>query len=100
MDNKKLDVYIEQIPFGICPKCDSPLMLLRAQYTAYKLARSGWIQAQVDEKSEMKVVCPKCGYTNKVTITDKGITPLGYDTSIDTRKPILKNPIGNKYEAE
>ncbi len=82
--------------FGICPKCGKPLMLLRAEYTAYVLAPSGYIQSQVDEKSEMKRICPACGYSDICVATDHGILPEEYvnESVNDSNKPIKNNPIG------
>lgn len=91
---------IEEIPYGICPECRRRLMLLRSEYTAYILAESGWIQSKVDEKSDLKMVCPNCGFTRKARVGDSGLIPEGLDDMNLPRKPILKNLISDNKEEE
>lgn len=95
-ENNKLLHVVSVNEFGICPECGKPLMLLKAEYTAYALASSGWINKQVDQKSEFKRVCPSCGFTDNVKITAYGLLPEGYSDEEEIRKPILKNPIVSK----
>ena len=82
--------------FGICPMCNKQVMLLKSEYSAYKLSESGWITSQTDSKTEFKIVCPECGYVYDVVVTPYGLSSKGaiIEEKYESRKPILNNPIG------
>lgn len=86
---------IEIIPPGICPQCGKNMMLLRADYSAYKVSPSGYLEARVDEKSELTLVCPSCGFSTKAHMSVNGVLPDGFDDRL-LREPITNNPIGSK----
>lgn len=96
MENDGLLHVIKRLPMGICPVCGKPLMLLRSEYTAYILAESGYIRSKVDEKSEMKMICPKCGYIENARVGDDGIIPERLDDLVPSTGEIKNNPIGSK----
>ena len=82
--------------FGMCPMCNKQVMLLKSEYSAYKLSESGWITSQTDSKTEFKIVCPHCGYVYEVVVTPYGLSAKGakIEEEYEPRKPILNNPIG------
>lgn len=72
-------------------------MLLRADYSAYNVSSSGYLEARVDEKSELTLVCPICGFSTSAHMSVNGVLPDGFDDRL-LLKPIERNPIGTKSE--
>ncbi|MBQ8131000.1 MAG: hypothetical protein IJ193_00750 [Bacilli bacterium] len=94
--SKKLVEIAALNKFGICPMCNAQVMLLKSEYSAYRLSESGWITSQTDSKTEFKIVCPECGFVYDVEVTPYGLSAKGakIEEDIEPRKPILDNPIG------
>lgn len=89
----ELQVIATRNKFGVCPLCGRTLLLLKSQYTAYKLNEIAWITQELDKKVSYKGVCPKCGYTINYELNERGLEPIGFEGK-PTQKPILSNKAG------
>ena len=91
MENTQLEKVMEVIPMGLCPRCKHPMMVLVADYAAYKLSESGYKESYVDEKRDVKQICTHCGFSRDAYITIMGrVLPKG----VHEYTEIKKNPIG------
>ena len=89
----ELPVIATRNKFGVCPICGHTLLLLKSQYSAYKLNDIAWITQKLDSKVSYKGVCSKCGYNIDYELNERGLEPIGFEGK-PTQKPILGNKAG------
>ena len=80
--------------YGICPMCNTNMLMMASVYQLFELTPSGNRTKELNSKTSYIHICPKCRFKIPMKNTMEGMEPIPYGNRKQASKVLKSNDIG------